>query len=81
MSTTTSVPDDRGEGSLGQADRSHEVGHRCHLAACRRVAGIERVPGGECDHEPTGASQMERLDEEVVVQGVAGRGCAEGRAA
>lgn len=60
-----------GEGSLRETDGSDQIGHRRDLSPGRRVAGVEGVAGGERDNEPAGAGQVQRLDEEVVVQGVA----------
>lgn len=60
-----------GEGALRQSDRADEIGHRSHLSASCGVAGIQGVAGGERDDEPARPGQVQRLDEEVVVQGVA----------
>ena len=60
-----------GEGALGEPDGTDEVGEHRHLPASGRVAGVEGVAGGEGDDEPAGSGEVERLEEEVVVQGVA----------
>jgi hypothetical protein len=69
-STTTSVPELRAK-ALGEPDGTDEVGEHRHLPASGRVAGVEGVAGGEGDDEPAGSGEVERLEEEVVVQGVA----------
>src|SRR5690606_40139925 len=42
-----------------------------HLPPSGGVACIERVAGGECDHEAARSDEVQALEEEVVVQGVA----------
>ena len=72
------VGDDAGaRGALvraaGQPHRADQVGQRGDLAAGGRVAGVHRVPGGQHRHQAAGADQVQRLDDEVVVDAVPGR--------
>ena len=59
-------------GAAGQPDRADQVGQRGYFPPRRRVAGIHRVPGGENGGQAAGADQAQRLDDEVVVDGVPG---------
>ena len=56
---------------LRKAKCADEISDGRHLSPSRWVAGVERVARGERDDEATGANEMEALDEEVVVEGVA----------
>ena len=47
---------------------------RRHLPTSRGVASIERVAGGERDHEAARSDEVQALEEEVVVQGMAAPG-------
>ena len=71
------VGDDLGAGDTaerggGQAHGTHEVAERGDLAARPLVLRIEGVPGGQQHRVPTGGGQRQRLDDEVVVDGVLG---------
>ena len=59
-------------GAAGQPDRADQVGQRRDFPARRGVAGIHRVPGRENSGQAAGADQAQRLDDEVVVDGVPG---------
>jgi hypothetical protein len=60
-------------GASGQADRAEQVAQRGDLPPRGRVAGIHREPGGKHRHQAAGLDQVERLDDEVVVNAVPGR--------
>jgi hypothetical protein len=60
-------------GAAGQADRAEQVGQRGDLPPDGRVAGVHREPGGEHGHQAARADQVQRLDDEVVVDAVPGR--------
>ena len=60
-------------GAAGQADRADQVGQRGDLPPRGRVAGVHREPGGEHRHQAAGPDQVQRLDDEVVVDAVPGR--------
>ena len=55
-----------------ESNRADEVGELSHLPARGGVGGVERVVAGQQRHQPAGACQRERLDDEVVVQAVSG---------
>src|SRR5205085_8523976 len=56
----------------GQPDRPGQVSQGGDLAAGRRVAGVHRVPGGQHGGQAAGPDQVQRLDDEVVVDAVPG---------
>ena len=60
-------------GPARQPDRPHEIGEGRHLPARGRVAGIHRVAGGEHGDQAAGPDQPQRLDDEVVVDRMAGQ--------
>ena len=59
-------------GAARQADRAGQVGQRGDFPARGRVAGVHREPGGEHGHHSPGPDQVQRLDDEVVVDAVPG---------
>ena len=61
-----------GEGPRREPDGADEVGQGRHLAPGRGVAGVEGVAGGEGGDHAAGPGELQALDEEVVVQPVAG---------
>ena len=70
---TTPVPAARWCAPAGQPDRADQVGQRGDLAAGGRVAGVHGVAGGEHRDQAAGAGQVQRLDDEVVVDAVTAR--------
>ena len=55
-----------------ESNRADEIGELSHLSARGGVGGVECVVAGQQRHQPAGACQGERLDDEVVVQAVSG---------
>ena len=60
-------------GPAGQAHRPDEVGQRGDLPPGGRVARVHGVPGGQRHHQAARAGQVQRLDDEMVMQAVPGR--------
>ena len=59
-------------GVLRQPHRADQVGELRHLAAGGGVDRVEGVAGGQDRDQPAGGGQLQRLEDEVVVDGVAG---------
>ena len=68
---TTPVPGGLLVRAAGQPDRADQVGQGGDLAARGRVAGVHGVAGGEHGDQAAGPDQVQRLDDEVVVDAVA----------
>ena len=66
-------------GAAGQPHRAGQVGQADDLAAGGGVAGVHGVAGGHDGDQAARADQVQGLDDEVVVDAVAGRDCAGGR--
>ena len=53
-----------------QPHRAEEISQLAHLPPGGGVGGVERVAGGEHDHQPAGTGQRQRLHDEMVVDRV-----------
>jgi hypothetical protein len=59
-------------GAAGQPHHPHQVGQLGHLPTRGRVAGVQGPAGGEQQDQAPGPGQVQRLEDEVVVDGVPG---------
>lgn len=55
----------------GQTDRTNEFAQRVHLAASSGALRVERPAARDDGDQATGSSVVQRLDQEMVVEGVA----------
>ena len=61
------------EGAGRQADGTDQVGPGGHVRPGGGVGAVEGEPGGHHRHQPSGSDQVERFDDEMVVEAVAMR--------